>query len=76
MKDVHDEIDEIEEHPATLFEPFNVVRGRTFFLQIFYQVLTDRSDMGVRCAACDDEKIRHVGNAPQIQKDDILSFVV
>ena len=41
MKDVHHEIDEIEEDPASLFEPFDVVRGRTFFLQVFHQVLTD-----------------------------------
>jgi len=76
VKDVHDEIDEIDEDPTTFLEPFNVVRGRTFFLHFFDQVLTDRPNVGVRRAARDDEKIRHVGDTPQIQKDDILSLII
>ena len=76
MKDVHDEIDEVEEDPAALFESLDVMCGRTFFLQIFYHVLTDGTDVSVRRAARDDEKIRHVGDTPQIQKDDILSLII
>ena len=33
VKHVHDEVDEVEQHPAALFQPFDVMRRRSLFLQ-------------------------------------------
>ena len=34
VEDVHDEIDEVEQHPSALLESFDVMRRRAFLLQL------------------------------------------
>ena len=86
MKQVDDEVDEVEQHPPALFQSFDVMNRKAFLLQLGDDVLTERSDVRVRCTAGDEEEIRHVGNDKvlfvpvvslyAIEEHDVLCFVV
>src|SRR4029079_12475029 len=74
MKDVDDEVYEVEQHPAALFQPFNVVHRKTLLLQLGHDVLTECSNMGVGGTAGDQKEIRHVGDSAKVEEYDVLSL--
>ena len=76
MEDVNYEIEKIEQYPAALLESLAVVHVQTGFLHLRYHMLADRSHVGVGGSARDDEVIRHVGDALQVEKDDVVRFHV
>lgn len=72
MEDVNYEIEEIEQHPAALFQPFRMMHSQSRFLHLGYHVLADRSHVGIRGPARDDEVVSHVGDAGQIEQYDVV----
>ena len=76
MEYVNYEIEEIEQHPAALLQTFGVVHGQSRFLHLRDHMLADRSHVGIGGSARYDEVVRHVSDALQIQKDDVVRFHV
>ena len=72
MEDVNYEIEEIEQHPAALFQPFRMMHSQSCLLHLRDYVLADRSHVGVGGPARDDEVVSHVGDAGQIHQHDVV----
>ena len=76
MKYVHDEVDVIQEHPASLLEPLDMRGRRAFLLHVLEHVLADRTDGRIRSAAGNEEEVGHVRHPSEIEEDDVLRFVI
>jgi hypothetical protein len=76
MKDVDDEIHEVEQNPPAALESFHVVCGRSFLLHPFHDVLADRASMRVGGSTGDDEEVGHVRHSSQVEEDDVLCLRV
>ena len=74
MEDVDYKIEEIEQHPAALFQSFSVMHGQSCLLHLRDYVLADRSHVGVGGSARNDEIVSHVGDACQIEYYDVVCF--
>lgn len=73
---MYDEIDKIEQHPASTLQPFGVVHFEPFLSHCFDDVLTYRSDVSVRSATSNHEVIGHISDALKVQQDDVVGFHV
>jgi hypothetical protein len=76
MEDVHDEVDVVEQRPAALLEPLGVVHRQPGLLQLEHHVLRYRAHVRVRAAAGDDEEVGHVGDALEVEQDDVAGLEV
>jgi hypothetical protein len=76
MEQMHDEIDVIQKHPPSLLHAFDVVGDAAFLLELFLNVLTERSNVRVGGTAGDHEEIRHVRHALQPENHDVDGLVV
>lgn len=76
MEDVNYEIEEVEQYPAALLQPFSVMHAQSRLLHLRDHVLADRSHVGIGGPARDDEVVSHVGNALQVQEHYIVRFHV
>src|SRR6266496_1634227 len=76
VEHVDDEINEIEQHPTSLLQPFSMMNPHSLFFQLRDQVLAHCSDMRIRGSAGDDEVVRHIGDTFQIQENDVVGFHV
>lgn len=74
MKNVNYEIEKIEQNPASLLQSFGVMHGHSRLFHLPDHVLAYRSHVGVGSSARDDEVVRHVGDAGQVEKDDVVGF--
>ena len=75
MEDVHDEVDEVEQHPAALRRALrrDAPASPSFFISC-HHVLADRAHVRVRRAAGDDEEVGHVGDAAQVEQHDVVAL--
>src|SRR6185503_4360770 len=76
MKDVHDNVEKIQEHPPSLLQSFHVHDRIPRGLHAFEHVLRDAAYMCVGRAAGDHEIVRHVRNAVQVQHDQVSCLEV
>ena len=76
MKDVDHKIDVVEDNPPTLLQSFGVGGSLAVFGERLKHMLCDSPHVGVRRARRDDEVVRHVGDAVQVEDDDVIGFVV
>lgn len=76
MKDVHDNVDEIQEHPPALRHALYVKNRTTRGLHILDDSLRNAANVGVRRAGRDDEIVGHVGHPVQIEHHDVVCIDV
>jgi hypothetical protein len=53
-----------------------VIRAEALLLHLLHHVLGNRPRVRIRCAAGDEEEVRHVGHAAQIEQNDVEGFGV
>ncbi len=76
MEYVNYEIEEIEQDPAALLQSFRMVDRHSHFFHLRDHVLAYRPHVSVGSSARDDEVVRHVGDAGQVEKYDVVGFHV
>ena len=76
-ENVDHEIDVVEQHPLALAQAFDVSGlppGLT--RQTSFDTLDDRGDLATRGSVADDERVRHVGESTQVERDHVLGFSI
>ncbi len=76
MKQVDDDVDEIQQHPAALRHTFIVMHGVPFALENFHDVLSGAAYVRVRRSTCYDKEVGHVTDSRQVEDHHVLGFVV
>ena len=76
MKQMNDEVEIVQQHPAPLRQTFCVMHRRTVLPKSFLDMFAERAHMGVGRTARDDEVVRHVRDAFEAQDDDVIRLVV
>ncbi len=74
MEYVNYEIEEIEQDPAALLQSFGVMHGQSRLFHLRDHVLAYRPHVSIGSSARDDEVVRHVGDAGQVEKYDVIGF--
>jgi 2-polyprenyl-6-methoxyphenol hydroxylase-like FAD-dependent oxidoreductase len=73
---VDDEVDVVEQHPASGAQTLDVARAHTLLLQLFDHMLRDRANMHVRGTAHEQEVVGGVGDTAQIEHEHVETLAV
>jgi hypothetical protein len=76
MKDVHDEIDVIDQRPPAAFQTFDVVGANAVLAQLIHHMLRDGAHVRIRRSARNDEEIRGARDLSEIEDDDVGCFSI
>lgn len=76
-EDVHDEIDEVEQHPVARAPPFDMIRAPAVVLcETRLDGVGDGHDLSLAGAVADDEVIGDVAQSAKIEYDDVFGLLV
>ena len=73
---MHDEVAEVEQHPAVVAAAFAVAEAHAFRLEVFFQVILKRTKLEGRLRGSDDEEVGERGRLRDVDKRDIERLVV
>ena len=76
MKEVDDEIHEVEQNPAPIVQTLNVVRVVTASVQLFHDRLGDTADVSVRSSRSDHEKVGGIIQAAKVEHNQVISLQI
>jgi hypothetical protein len=76
MKNVHDVIDEIDQHPTPATKAFHVTGPHAAPFHLLDNVLCDGADVTVRCPGDEKEEVSRVGDAAQVKDEGVAAFPV
>src|SRR5690349_20171726 len=76
MKEVDDEVHEVQQHPPSARETLDVVGVVTAAVELVHHRLGDAADVGIRRARGDHEEIGRIGKPAQIEYHEIVALQV
>ena len=77
MKDVHDHVDVIEQHPPPLLQTLDVVWCDTItMLETLHDMFGRGSNVSIGGPAGNDEKVGGVGDARKVEEDDVSGLQI
>src|SRR3989338_4143576 len=76
MKNMNDDTSEIDQDPLALVIAFDPDQGNLLFFHLLYHIVGDGTDLAVRVATANDEKIGEAGERMKIENHQFIGLDV